>query len=105
MNRIWARAISLFFLLVFLYPVLEKSIHELSHDEHQHCNSFSQYHIHEQEHRCGICEFTLPVALVPVESSLTCEVTSVSSWMNTSVEHPDTGPAFPLFLLRAPPMA
>lgn len=105
MNHFWARISSVFFLLVFLYPVVEKSVHELSHEDHVHCNSFSQYHWHEQEHHCGICEFTPPAALLPVTLPDNVQISTVFSWIVTPVEHPDTGPSCLLFLLRAPPVA
>ena len=49
--------LSVFFLLLFLFPLLEKGIHDFSHIGDTHCTSLDK-HFHAPEHHCEICDFT-----------------------------------------------
>ena len=49
--------IAIFTLLVFLFPLTEKGIHDYSHIKAPHCTS-SDKHFHSAEHHCEICDFT-----------------------------------------------
>ncbi|OFY86496.1 MAG: hypothetical protein A3F72_15025 [Bacteroidetes bacterium RIFCSPLOWO2_12_FULL_35_15] len=49
--------LSVFILLVFLFPLAEKGIHDFSHINETHCIS-SDKHFHSPEHHCEICDFT-----------------------------------------------
>ena len=49
--------IAIFTLLVFLFPLTEKGIHDFSHINAPHCTS-SDKHFHSAEHHCEICDFT-----------------------------------------------
>lgn len=44
-------------LLLFLFPLAEKGIHDFSHINDTHCIS-SDKHFHSPEHHCEICDFT-----------------------------------------------
>lgn len=49
---------SIFLLLLFLFPLVEKQLHIFDHLDETHCVSTDK-HFHEQEHSCRICEFTI----------------------------------------------
>src|SRR3990170_706017 len=49
---------AVFTLLVFLFPMAEKGIHEFSHIRDVHCNSADK-HFHSAKHHCDICDFTI----------------------------------------------
>ncbi|HET6228248.1 MAG TPA: hypothetical protein VFF27_18350 [Bacteroidia bacterium] len=49
---------SLFLLLLFLFPLIEKGIHTFEHAGEERCVA-SDKHLHEQQHSCSICDFTL----------------------------------------------
>ncbi len=49
---------AIFTLLAFLFPTVEKGIHEFSHSSDVHCNSADK-HFHASEHHCEICDFTI----------------------------------------------
>jgi len=50
--------ISVFFLILFLFPVGEKIIHDIEHLSIKHCNE-QQTHFCQTDHSCAICKFTL----------------------------------------------
>lgn len=50
----------LFTLLVFLFPFVEKEVHNFSHETDFHCNE-SDIHFHSEEHHCNVCDFTIDV--------------------------------------------
>ncbi len=49
--------IAIFTLLVFLFPLAEKGIHDYHHINDKHCASVDK-HLHTSEHHCEICDFT-----------------------------------------------
>ncbi len=56
---------SLFTLLVFLFPLMEKEIHALEHADDIHCSSIDK-HFHELEHNCELCDFTNVISDPPL---------------------------------------
>jgi hypothetical protein len=49
---------SLFLLLLFLFPLVEKQVHIQQHLTDERCVS-SDKHFHTEEHKCSICDYTL----------------------------------------------
>jgi hypothetical protein len=58
------KALSVFLLLVFLFPFVEKELHQLSHSNDIHC-LLTGTHFDPQEHRCTVCDFTNHVTAPP----------------------------------------
>jgi hypothetical protein len=56
--------ISLLFLLLLLFPVVEKVQHELEHSKEQHCG-FKDTHYCEVEHTCVVCDYVFSAASEP----------------------------------------
>jgi hypothetical protein len=48
-----------FFLLVFLFPLVEKGLHDFSHRNDFHCAEKADKHFHSEEHSCSLCDFHL----------------------------------------------
>ena len=59
---------SLFFLFLFLFPLVEKEVHALQHNMDVHCTA-SDIHLHQLEHHCAICDFTVTDSNTPASSS------------------------------------
>ncbi len=57
MNNLLKRFLSLCFLLVFLFPILKKGIHDANHLDDTHCVATDK-HFHSLEHNCPICDYT-----------------------------------------------
>ncbi len=49
--------LAIFTLLVFLFPLMEKGLHDFSHISDKHCISADK-HFHPSEHHCEVCDFT-----------------------------------------------
>ncbi|MBA3705175.1 MAG: hypothetical protein H0W84_04565 [Bacteroidetes bacterium] len=45
-------------LLLFLFPLAEKELHAYEYKNEFHCSATDK-HLHELEHTCSICEFTI----------------------------------------------
>ncbi|HNP47368.1 MAG TPA: hypothetical protein PKL85_00965 [Bacteroidia bacterium] len=52
--------LSVFFLLLFLFPTATEIVHQYEHCNDFHCTEKSNVHLHQLEHHCFICD------LVPV---------------------------------------
>jgi hypothetical protein len=96
---------ALFLLALFVFPFVEKGIHDVTHSKDVHCSAKNSKHFHTSEHHCSICDFTLSFSTAPdyfqkapvnihYESLVCCSYTD-----NFTV-----APAF-LFSLRGPPSA
>jgi hypothetical protein len=48
---------ALFSLAVFLFPFVEKEIHNYDHQNDFHCTT-SESHLHNPEHHCSLCDYT-----------------------------------------------
>ena len=58
MRQLFRKYGSVFLLLLFLFPLVEKQLHIYDHLDDTRCLATDK-HFHEQEHSCRICEFTL----------------------------------------------
>jgi len=54
--------LALFALLVFLFPQVEKEIHNHEHAVNTRCTEHDIVHFHKVEHHCFLCDFTSPVS-------------------------------------------
>lgn len=56
--------ISLFFLALLLFPVLEKVKHELGHLHEERCDA-KELHYCSLEHSCNVCDYVLSSSIEP----------------------------------------
>jgi hypothetical protein len=57
MNQQVKKYLSLFLIVLFLFPQVEKAVHDIQHSKDSHCASANK-HFHSLEHSCSICDFT-----------------------------------------------
>jgi hypothetical protein len=96
--------VSFFFLLLFLFPIVEKGMHELEHKADLHCSAADK-HFHPLVHSCAICQFTV-IDLTDIPSAVFYfRIYTQPFLFQTAVERIDTIPAFQYIPARAPPVA
>ena len=93
---------ALLLLALFVYPYIEKGIHDLEHADDFHCTS-STKHFHEGEHSCSICDYITPDSTEPSAlhfslSATVFEELIISYTISGIISAPDY-----FFSLRAPP--
>ena len=65
------KLISVVFLVLFLFPAVQKELHTFSHKDDIACSARDTKHLHEQHHYCKYCDFSVPVhALLQVDQPL-----------------------------------
>jgi hypothetical protein len=52
---------ALFLLVLFVFPFVEKGIHDFEHAKDIHCFIKNSTHFHTHEHHCEICDFTVSI--------------------------------------------
>lgn len=104
MHRLAKSAISLFFLLALLYPLTEKTLHELSHANDEFCDDFSQVHLHQEEHHCEVCDFVPEKFMIGVAVNLENMVYSIDRPLIVGWPTLSTIASRFLFGLKAPPI-
>ncbi|HLG04277.1 MAG TPA: hypothetical protein VI731_11835 [Bacteroidia bacterium] len=62
MNSFFTRIAGVFMLLVFLFPFVEKGMHDFEHRDDFHCTEKSSKHLHANDHDCSICDYQAPVS-------------------------------------------
>jgi hypothetical protein len=72
--------LALFALLVFLFPQVEKEVHQYLHAVNVHCEEHDVVHFHNVEHHCFLCDFTSPVSPTPFPQKLPLQ--SIIGWNN-----------------------
>jgi hypothetical protein len=60
--------LSVALVLLFLFPFIEKEVHNYSLKDDFHCAEKTTKHLHTEEHNCFICDFTIPFTDCPVIS-------------------------------------
>ena len=48
----------IFWLIVFLFPMVEKGIQAVGHEEDVHCEAIDTTHLHTKHHTCSICDYS-----------------------------------------------
>lgn len=94
---------SVFLLLLFLFPLVEKQLHIFDHQKETRCSATDK-HFHEKEHSCRICEFTIsdPGVLPDVQLNfILSEEVAVFRFFAESIHIPE---AFQDLPSRAPPV-
>ena len=93
----------LFLLSIFLFPQVEKNIHDLKHKDDFFCKA-SDKHLHEQQHECPICEFILPVTTVAVNKNFVFSISSFSDFVLPFIEEKAISSLHYSVSLRGPPV-
>lgn len=104
MHRFAKSAISLLFLLALLYPLTEKTLHELSHADDEFCDDFSQVHLHQEEHHCEVCDFVPEKFTQGIAGNLENIVSIIDLPFIIALPKLTTVPLHFLFGLKAPPI-
>lgn len=94
----------LFFLFLFLFPMLKKGTHDLEHQSDIHCTATDK-HYHDQEHSCPVCEFTLSYFSDVVVKKFQFYIPVQQFLFHPFVECIYVPDAFQYFPARAPPIA
>ncbi len=104
MHYQFKKYISLFFLSLFLFPLVEKEFHAIEHAYDVHCNATDK-HFHELEHTCSICDYTITDSFSTPKNDIQF-VISINHfefvWDEVNIYSPS---AFSDTPLRAPPVA
>lgn len=103
MNVQIKKIFSVFFLILFLFPLMEKGIHDANHLDDAHCIATDK-HFHTLEHNCPICDFTVTNHTFTPETSARF-IIFVQHFSFVSLnEKINTEKVFHLFPSRAPPV-
>ncbi len=97
------RILAMFTLVVFLFPFVEKEVHQWVHPAPPHCQDHQSVHFHQVEHHCFLCDMTIPLSPVPTPEKVV--IISPADGTNT-FSFPFLGidlPEFACQLLRGPP--
>lgn len=95
---------SLSLLGLFLFPLVEKEIHALEHVDEFHCTS-TVAHIHQHEHSCDLCDYTVADKLSSDVTKTTFQTFSKHISFRPFFENVNIPSAFSDLPSRAPPIA
>ncbi|MGQ0827798.1 MAG: hypothetical protein ACT4ON_05335 [Bacteroidota bacterium] len=95
--------LSLFCLILFLFPLVEKNVHAFEHYDEVHCNSTDK-HFHELEHTCSLCDFTITESY-SAESDYQLIISAKQFLFHPFIESVNTPHAFQDLPARAPPVS
>ncbi len=62
MNQIVKTSFAWLLLALFLFPQVQKGMHDFEHRHDTHCDAKAEQHLHPLEHVCSICDFSVPVS-------------------------------------------
>lgn len=96
--------LSLFLLVLFLFPMLEKGMHDFEHRGDIHCNAKDK-HFHSLEHNCSVCDHTIVDVSASLPTNLILVVTVKQLLFHPFVESIHAPGAFQYLPARAPPIA
>jgi hypothetical protein len=94
---------SLFLLLLFLFPIVEKQLHAFDHVNDKHCQATDK-HFHELEHSCSICEFTIADTCPVPDTGLHIVISEYNHSFQSFIESKHLPEAFQDLPSRAPPI-
>jgi hypothetical protein len=94
---------SLFLLLLFLFPLVEKEIHNYEHTTDEHCLS-TDAHFHTERHNCSICDYTLSNPHFITDADVVIICTSHHFSFHPFTESIHSPAAFQDLPSRAPPV-
>ncbi|HRG37031.1 MAG TPA: hypothetical protein PK289_00725 [Bacteroidia bacterium] len=94
---------SLFLLLLFLFPFVEKQIHTYQHADDERCISADK-HFHSEEHSCSICDYTLTQPCFITDAPPLVILSEQCIYLKQFTESVHTPTAFQDLPSRAPPV-
>ena len=103
MHKQIKQIVSFFLLSLFLFPMVEKEVHEAIHSADVHCTAGSK-HFHNLEHHCSICDFTITDSNRPTDFNYQLVISSKQFSFQAFTESLDIPEAFQLLPSRAPPI-
>ena len=68
MSRVLKMSGGALLLLLFLFPQVQKGWHDFEHRHDSHCDATAEVHLHQLEHVCSMCDFSIAVG---IENSIT----------------------------------
>ncbi len=105
MSVLFRKYAALFLLAVFVYPFIEKGIHDIEHAKDVHCSTKNSTHFHTKEHHCEICDFTVSVSHTPECVQKDYQIINYKPLL-VCFDNADIVVAFAFsFSLRGPPLA
>ncbi len=97
------RYLSIFFLFLFVFPYVQKGVHDLEHSSDIHCADKSSAHFHETSHTCSLCDYTISKAATPVQLVEIGFVQISLPFLFSEIQSTPFESLKCLFLLRGPP--
>jgi hypothetical protein len=95
--------ISMLMLVLLLFPMVEKAMHEIEHSEDKHCG-IKDTHFCESEHNCSICDYTFssPSTAPNQQVQINTKRISIDRCIFGYISNETTSPKYS-FSLRGPP--
>jgi hypothetical protein len=94
---------SVFFLILFLFSLVEKQAHAFQHQNDSHCLATDK-HFHNVEHNCSICDFTSTDSNTSTENDFTFIISSSEFSYNAFQQNTNSLKSFHHLPSRAPPV-
>lgn len=105
MNKTVKKYLSFFFVFSFLFPQIEKAIHDFQHRNIEHCSVKNQTHFHSEEHSCSLCDYSVPESSKPTDVKIATILTAYSVYYFPSTHNLTIQEADQKLPSRAPPIA
>ncbi|MBC7863407.1 MAG: hypothetical protein IAF38_10560 [Bacteroidia bacterium] len=95
--------LSFLFLLILVFPTIEKGFHDYGHADDEHCGDTITLHFHKAEHDCSLCDYQVSPG-VQTEPELSFSVRS-EQFISFSVApvQSECGDRYGLLSARGPP--
>ena len=103
-STVLKKYISVFFLLLFLFPLIEKEAHAFEHITDTHCTA-NQKHFHSLEHHCILCDFISTDSNKPADAHYQFVRVAETFLFQSYTECVNIPDAFYNLPARAPPLA
>ena len=95
--------IAVLLLLLFVFPFVQKAMHDIKHRKDFHCFVLTAIHFHKKEHICGICDFAFPDSKIPIENNNNRALFSCIDYYSMFTEGFNFVSPYYLFSTKAPP--
>lgn len=95
---------SILFLFLFVFPFVQKGLHDMEHADEIHCGDRSSAHFHELSHTCNLCDYTPGTSQVPFDPAGFSFIQPSSAFLFGEAEPALFKIVKYSFLLRGPPV-
>lgn len=96
--------VSLFVLLIFVYPYIQKEIHTFEHAHDFHCTTHTEQHFHSEIHHCLVCEYNILLGETNKEFSLISKTETFFVKISSFYKKLSINAHAYSYLLRGPPL-